>query len=379
MKKLDQKLLNRHLEETLSANFAEGNVGGASLYVSQAGECLYHKHFGLTGVTDGNPIDDRTIYRMASMTKPVSAVAAMILVDRGLLRLDDFVDSYLPEYAEMNVARLEGEDVRIVGTAKNRLRILHLLTHSSGIGSGPLGTVQNQHLPQDAVDTLDDSVAYFANAPLAFDPYSAQAYSDFAAFDVLTKIIELVSGEDYETFLKKNLFLPLGMKDTGFIPSEDQWNRMIGMHDREDGKSICRTMPKGCIFTRFPCTHFLGGAGLFSTLPDYIRFAEMLQNGGALDGNRILSQEAVHAIGSQQVPDSIMRGYERWGLAVRVIVGENWLPRGSFGWSGAYGTHFWIDPENRISAIYLRNSLYDSRGCGSIGFAFEKDVCASLI
>ena len=143
----------------------------------------------------------------------------------------------------------------------------------------------------------------------------------------------MVTGEDYETFLKKNIFEPCGMKDTGFIPTEDQWSRLVGMHDRVEEKSVRKEMKAGCVFGNYPCTNFLGGAGLFSTLPDYSRFAEMLLRGGEIDGNRILTEESVRYIGTPRVPETIMGPRERWGLAVRVIVGEHCMTKGCFGWS----------------------------------------------
>ena len=378
MKKLDRELLAKNLEETMAADFAEGKVGGASLYVSQDGECLYHKHFGLSGVTEGDPINDSTVYRLASMTKPITAVAAMILVERGLLRMDDYVDTYLPEFTDMDVAKLENDEIRIVGKAKTRLTVLHLLTHTSGIGSGMVGMAQDKLMTPEIKATLDNSIAFYASNALAFEPFTTQAYSGVASFSVFVKIAEKVTGMDYETFLRKNIFEPCGMKDTGFIPTEDQWSRMVGMHDRVEEKSVCKPMKEGCVFGNYPCTHFLGGAGLFSTLPDYSRFAEMLLRGGEIDGNRILTEESVRYIGTPKVPETIMGPRERWGLAVRVIVGEHCMTKGCFGWSGAYGTHFWVDPENRIVAVYLKNCSYDGGAGCKTGNAFERNIYKSF-
>lgn len=378
MKKMDPAILAAKLEERMRADFAECKVGGASLMVLQEGKCIYHNHFGLEGIAEGKPVSDNTIYRLASMTKPVTAVAAMILVERGLLKLEDYVDTYLPDFAEMEIAKLEKGQLITTGKAQTRLTILHLLTHTSGIGSGMVGMEQGKLMDDETRATLDNSVAFYAKNALAFEPFTTQAYSGVASFDVFVKIAEMVTGEDYETFLKKNIFEPLGMKDTGFIPTEEQWSRIIAMHNREEEKSVAKPMKEGCVFGNYPCTHFLGGAGLFSTLPDYARFAEMLQNGGCLDGVRILSEESVKVIGTPKVPDSVMNGREKWGLAVRVVVGEHVMPKGCFGWSGAYGTHFWVDPENRITAIYLKNCAYDGGAGCRTGNNFERDIYASL-
>lgn len=170
------------------------------------------------------------------------------------------------------------------------------------------------------------------------------------------------------------------MYDTAFVPNNGQWERIISMHKKENGKSEVAEMKKGCVFGNVPVTHYLGGAGLISSLGDYTSFARMLLNKGVINGNRIISEKAVKLISTPQVPESIMPGNERWGLGVRVITSENYrfLPVGAFGWSGAYGTHFWIDPVNSIAAVYMKNSMFDG-GSGAVTAAnFEKDVFNSF-
>lgn len=154
----------------------------------------------------------------------------------------------------------------------------------------------------------------------------------------------------------------------------------IPQYDKIDGTGAVYPMKPGCVFDETPCTHFLGGAGLISSLDDYIRFAQMLLRGGEINGNRILSENTVKFMSEPQVPESIMHGNERWGLGMRVITSDEYkyLPKGTFGWSGAYGTHFWVDPVNGITAVYMKNSVYDG-GSGAITAAnFEKDVFNSL-
>ena len=152
------------------------------------------------------------------------------------------------------------------------------------------------------------------------------------------------------------------------------------MHIKENGKSGVFEMKEGCVFENVPVTHYLGGAGLISSLDDYTSFAKMLLNKGEINGNRVISEKAVKLISTPQVPESIMPGNERWGLGVRVITSENYryLPVGTFGWSGAYGTHFWIDPVNSIAAVYMKNSMYDGGSCAVTAANFEKDVFNSF-
>ena len=171
------------------------------------------------------------------------------------------------------------------------------------------------------------------------------------------------------------------MVDPTFAPTPEQWERMIPMHDRVEEKSVVKPTKPGTIFEGFPTTYFAGGAGLASTLRDYIRFAEMLQNGGRLDGVQILTEDSVRQMATPQLPKAIAPGNEVWGLGVRVIARDAYgpLPVGTFGWSGAYGTHFWVDPVNKITAIYLKNSHYDGGSGAKTARQMEEDVHQSLL
>ena len=156
---------------------------------------------------------------------------------------------------------------------------------------------------------------------------------------------------------------------------------MLPMHDRVDGISVPGKTCEGCVFESVPTTHFAGGAGLASTLEDYSHFAKMLLHRGEFEGNRILKPESVALMATPHLPLSLYPRLKRWGLGVKVVDSPEYgrLPVGCFGWSGAYGTHFWVDPENDITAIYMRNMRWhDTHGCGSIGREFEKNVMAAL-
>jgi CubicO group peptidase (beta-lactamase class C family) len=171
------------------------------------------------------------------------------------------------------------------------------------------------------------------------------------------------------------------MVDTTFAPSASQWERMVGMHDYKDGKAITAPTVEGCVVDDCPVTHPLGGGGLISTMDDYIKFAQMLQNKGMTPNGRILDEKWIEEMARPQLPVELMSESVNQGLGVRVITGDGypWLADGTFGWSGAYGTHFWIDPVNQITAIYMKNSRYDG-GSGAItGKHFEEDVFSSNI
>lgn len=378
MRKLDPNLLERTVTDTILGDIAQGKVGCAAVLVKQQGETLLEKCY----YEPGSPFETRpdTLFRMASMTKPVTAVAVMKLVERGVLDLDDPVGKYIPSLAKLPVGTIQ-DDQMILSEETYAITIRNLLTHSSGLGSGVVGTWYAQKRDVSKIKDLADVMDVYAGQALDFVPYTNHIYSGIAAFDVLARIVELVSGMTYDRFLRQEIFDPLGMVDTTFAPNEEQWSRMIPMHSRVEEKSAVRTTKPGTIFEGFPTTYFAGGAGLASTLQDYIRFAEMLQNWGTLDGVRILSEDSVRQMATPQLPATVMTGNEIWGLGVRVIVREEYeaLPVTTFGWSGAYGTHFWVDPVNKITAVYLKNSVYDGGSGAKTARRMEEDVHQCLL
>ena len=180
----------------------------------------------------------------------------------------------------------------------------------------------------------------------------------------------------YNEFVEQGIFKPLGMVDTTFTPTDEQWDRMVHMHDLKDG--VCSFHPlQKHTFGNYPLSYFCGGAGLVSTVSDYEKFAEMLLcEGKGRDGAEVLRAETVRLMRRVAVPDSIMPGNQKWALSMRVILEPTYgrLPVGTYGWSGAYGTHFWVDPENQVVGIYMKNSFYDGGSCALTAANFEKDV-----
>ena len=382
MQLLNQNLLKTNLEKRIFADMETGIISGSAALIRQNGQIVYENYFGnMVPGEDSAPVTDSTIFRLASMTKPVTAAAVLLLVSRGLLDLNDPVEKYLPGFQNMHLSALdENGSLLDAGPVSEKVAILHLLTHTSGIGSTEVGDRQHALMPMEANRTLSSAVDYFSRQGLAFEPFTAQAYSPLAAFDVLARIVELLTGEDYNDFLKREIFDPCDMKDTTFLPSQEQKSRLITMHNLIDQKGCIGETFEDCNFCDVPNTHYLGGAGLVSTVRDYSNFAEMLANRGRFRDNQILPEELVELMATPHVPETIMPGSERWGLGVRVITSEEYdiLPVGTFGWSGAFGTHFWVDPVNHVTAVYMKNSLYDG-GSGAItSHHFEEDVHASF-
>lgn len=329
MKRLNVLRLTEALDARLQVDLEANRINGASVSVMQDGQLLYERHAGLAV--------ERTLYRMASMTKPVTAAAVLLLAEVDKLRLFDPVVKYLPGFDP-------------------RLQIWHLLTHSSGLSQ----EYYANHITGDFRADPWLLVDYIAGVPLDFDPGTAAEYNPVAAYALLTAIIEQVAGVDFSTFVQREILDPCGMKDTTFLPTREQWGRLIPM---QGGGTV-----PGCVFEGYPVTNPLGGAGLVSCLGDYQKFAQNLLGGG------IFSEELLRTMATPRAGTDPVR----WGCGVRVITGENRLPVGAFGWSGAYGTHFWVDPTNRITAVYLKNSRFDGGASAKTAANFERDVMDCL-
>lgn len=379
MNKLNKEVLKTNIEKAAFYDFENNKIFGSAYCVIQGQDVIYKKCFGTMSVDNREAVTENTMFRMASMTKPVTAVAILILIERGLLSLTDKVSEILPEFKDIHITQItKSGGLLDLGKAKNEITVCHLLTHTSGIGSEPL---KERKMTEEDIKTIDNTVSFYSQIGLDFEPGTKQQYSGIGAFDVLAKIIEKVSGTDYLNFLTEEIFEPCNMSDTTFMPHREQLCRIIAMHNNVDGKSTVTKMKGDCVFEYYPCTHYLGGAGLLSTLDDYSEFAKMLLNKGKANGKQILREETFDLLHTPFVSEEIMPSSERWGLGVRVIVGDDYkyLPVGAFGWSGAYGTHFWIDPTNDIAAVYMKNSLFDGGAGNESARNFEKAVSDSMI
>ena len=372
MRLIDECKLRHNIEEIAKYDLDNNNLFGSSYFVYQNGEVVFKKHFGYTSIDGKEKVDDTTIYRLASMTKPITSIAILILLDRGLISLDDPVSKYIPEFENIHVITSDGVDL---GKTKTPVTILHCLTHTSGFGSEKVLNMTDKDR-----ESISNTIAFYINAGLDFEPFTKQVYSAFAAFDVLAAIVEYVTKQDYETFLKNEIFVPCNMLNTTFSPSEEQWKRVITMHNNTDGKNVVGKTYPGCVFGMFPTYHKLAGAGLASTLDDYAAFAQMLLQKGKINGHEILSEQSFNKLSFPHVPIEIMPYDARWGLGVRVITEPEYgvLPVGAYGWSGAYGSHFWIDPENDLYAVFMKNSNFDGGAANKSAVRFEKAVFDAL-
>lgn len=372
MNKLDKNLLKINIEKAVQYDFDNHKVFGSAYCVIQEDNVIYKNCFGTTSADNAEAVTENTLFRLASMTKPVTAIATLILAERGQLSLSDKVLDYLPGYKDIHITEVsDGDEIIDLGKAQNDITICHLLTHTSGIGSD---AAKSQKMTDEDKKSIDNTVKFYSEIGLDFEPGTKSQYSGTGAFDVLVKIIEKITKTNYLNFLQQEIFEPCEMVNTTFVPTKEQWKQIIDMHNKVDGKNSVAKMKENCIFADYPCSHYLGGAGLVSTLDDYSKFAKMLLNNGKTPKKQILSEETFKLLHTAFAPKNNIN--ENWGLGVRVIVKEGYktLPVGAFGWSGAYGSHFWIDPANKVVAVFMKNSLYDGGAGNESACNFEKAV-----
>jgi CubicO group peptidase (beta-lactamase class C family) len=302
------------------------------------------------------------------MTKPVVSVAAMMLVEEGRLLLHEPVAKYIPEFKDMKVGvdgtdPATGKPAFTLVDAKRQMTVQDLLRHTSGLTYGMLGqdtTVKKMYRDAGIFSqkwVLADFVKALAKLPLAFEPGSTWEYGH--STDVLGRVVEVASGESLDVFLARRIFAPLGMQDTGFHVPADKLDRLAQpMPDVYSGKT-----PELIDVTR-PATFFAGGHGLVSTAADYLRFAQMLENGGALDGVRILGPKTVDYMSANHLGAKFSQGPTYipgpgygfgLGFATRLETGQSDWPgtTGEYFWAGYAGTYFWIDPQEDLVPVLM--------------------------
>jgi CubicO group peptidase (beta-lactamase class C family) len=340
----------RRVHETIQAHIDRGNITGAVTLVSSRGRVAHFEAHGLMDLASKKPMAKDSVFRIMSMTKPVTAVAVMMMEESGTLRVTDPVSKFIPEFTQLVVGESRA-------AASREITIADLLTHTSGMVSS---------IERKPDDTLASLVPRLAQTPLRFQPGSDWAYSGLAGPDVLARIVEIASGQSYDRFLRERIFNPLGMKDTSHFPSDAQRPRVVTLYTRT---------AKGFVPTENPDRHsgrsyFSGSAGLVSTAEDYLQFAQMLCNLGELNGKRLLEPETVRRMSTNYVGEMFggkvnfpARGFG-FGYLVALMQDRRaagWqLPDGSFGWFGAYGSQVWINPkEQLVTILMIQNLVYE--------------------
>ena len=339
-----------------------GARSGYVALVARDGRVEHGYTVGYQDIEAGIPMSMDTRFRMASMTKPVTAVAAMILVEEGKLSLDDPVSKYLPNFGEMRVALNPETDGELETTEQSPpMLVRHLLSFVSGIGGGGWGastTIARQHQEKNIYNgegSLEDRIDRLAGVTLYEQPGTRWRYG--SSLDVIARIVEIASGEAFDDFLRARIFRPLGMDATYFPKNLPEGVPLAKLYTQnEDGDLVLSSRSSFHAADWTP-----GGSGLVSTAPDYMRFALMLWNRGEYNGVRILKTETVDEMTRLHVPSGVLEDFGieglGFGLGVSVMADEDaaLIPghNGDFWWSGAHGTHFWISPETGVVVVVL--------------------------
>ena len=321
----------------------QGCYPGAVFAVARGSRVLELSAVGIANIDTKASMRTDSIFRQMSSTKPITAALAMMLVEEGKLKLDAPVSATLSEFATFGVP------------GGPPLTLRHLLTHTSGIGFGSIPTTPT---------TLAERARNIATRSVTARAGKDWAYSGYDGPDVVARMVEVAAGEPFDRFAKRRLFDPLGMKDTTWALTPAQEQRLVGLYAAKNG-SVAHTaalLP--------PTLYPSGGAGLCSTVPDYLRFVQMLAGNGTLDRVRVLSSASVEEMRRKQLPAGFpgLPPGNAAGLLMRYVddptAAKSPLPAGAYGWSGAYGTHFWIDPTTGLAAVWMIN-LTTAGGAGS--------------
>jgi len=364
------------ISEFFKADVAKGSIPGAVALIARHGKLAYLEAFGYRDREKRLPMAVDSIFRIASMTKPMISVAIMMLAEEGRLRLINPVSNYLPQLKNLQVgvevAGAAGKPRLRLEAARREMTVQDLLRHTSGLTYGQFGEslVKQAYREANVFDpkqTNAEFISKLSTLPLQNQPGEVWDYS--MSTDVLGRVVEVLSGMDLDAFIEARITRPLGMKDTGFMVAKDEAER-IAEPQIDPGTGKRPAMPRD--LTLRP--RFLsGGGGMVSTAPDYLRLAQMLLNGGELEGARILSRKSVALMASDHLPPGIVfsastraqfeessptpefgQGFGL-GFCVRKEPGRCPVPGsvGDYYWSGVYGSYFWVDPQEQLVAVLM--------------------------
>lgn len=372
------------VHDVVSKAVAAGDVAGVVTLVARRGKVVHFEAQGLADIASRKPMRTDNIFRLASMGKPVTAVAIMMLVEEGKIRLNDPVAQYIPEFkglTKVAVAKPGGAEGSDLVDVSRPITIRDLLTHGSGLMSGGLGQrAAGQSAQRAPEDTLATYIPKLGSVPLDFQPGTLWRYSGLAGFDVLSRVVEMVSGQPYDQFLKEHVFAPLGMPDSGFYFTGRQAERVATIYTRRPGEAL-QPSPNQALSS----VYFSGAGGLATSAEDYLQFAQMLLNGGVLDGKRLLGPRTVDLMVSNHTGDMVNGQFGRpargmgFGLGMQMVLdpvaADLAVSQGAFSWPGGSGVAFWVEPKEQLVSVYMIQG-----GSGAdLRRAFENAVRQAII
>ncbi len=379
----------KRIGEAVQRHIEAGNVSGAVTLVARRGRIAHFEARGMMDLESKKPMPKDGLFRLASMSKPIAGVAIMMLVEEGKIRLNDPVSRFIPEFKALDKVAVakpgakpaaeSGEAAFDLVPASRPITIADLLKHGSGLVSGgPGAAVAAKLAPRTPTDTLATYIPKLAAVPLDFQPGTLWRYSGQAGFDVLSRIVEVVSGQTFDVFLRQRLLDPLGMKDTGFFPGPGKESRLV---------TIYQLTPQGLRPGNQAVSnvYFSGAGGMMSTAEDYLQFAQMMLNDGQLNGRRYLGPRTMQLMVSNHTGDMVNGQFGRpaqgmgFGLSMQVVqdpVAANLrVSKGAYGWAGGTGVSFWVEPAEQMVSIYF---IQGGSG-GALRQDFENAVYQSIV
>lgn len=360
------------LHRGMQAMVDQHEISGTVTLIARNGKVVDIHASGFQDIESRTAMRPDTIFRIASMSKPITSVAVMMLYEDGKLFLTDPVSRFIPSFKQQQV--LEGGSLR---PAQRAVTIRDLLTHRSGLtygflNAGPVGDAYRKNGVSDGLtvtpDALEPAIDKLAAQPLMAQPGAAWNYS--LSTDVLGRVVEVASGQRFDVFLRERIFTPLGMTDTSFDVPDAKWSRFStvyspdnagGIRPMNDPETFGNTVMSPFAYYKPGKKYFSGGAGLTSTARDYGRFAQMLLNGGVRDGVRLLSPKSIELMSASHTsdipPGNLLGAGAQFGLGFRVVTDpaatQTLGSAGMYGWSGIYGTNFWVDPKEKLIAVLM--------------------------
>ena len=393
----------QRIHEAVQRHIEGKDVSGAVTLVARRGRVVHFEAQGLMDIESKKPMARDSIFRLASMSKPITAVAVMMMVEEGKIRLSDRVSTFIPEFKTLKVAVGKGGTAPVqmpagrgggpggppgpapefdLVRAAREITVKDLLTHTSGFMSGGVSGAEANKLagPRKPDDTLASYLPKLAAAPLDFQPGTLWRYSGLYGFDVLARIVEIASGQPYDQFLKQHVFDPLGMKDTGFAPTSERMARVATVYQRTPNG----LQPAANANQLIGGTYFSASGGLMSTAEDYLQFAQMLVNGGTLGGKRYLGPKTVELMTSNHTGDMVNGQFGRpahgmgFALGVQLVLdpvaADLRVSPGTYGWAGAYGTNQNMDPKEKMVSIIMMQGA-----SGPLQRDFENAVWQAMV
>ena len=376
------------VHEMLAQHVEDGRVAGLVAGVARHGKVVYLESMGWNQIEQDKPMLENSLFQIRSMSKPITAVAAMQLIEQGKMKLDDPVSKYIPSFAEMKVfVDPAAADFTQTRVSEREMTIEDLLMNTAGL-SHRFGALYRANEVRSRGDTLEELVEKVAAVPLIGDPGEQWVYS--ISLTVLGRVIELVSGQEFDDYLDEHVYGPLKMTDTAFYVPDEKAGRLARAYRVSSEDRSLSLLPQMAIPITEDPKLLEGAAGIVSSVPDYLRFLQALLNGGELDGERILQTDTVESMTQNQIPKALMpfgtnpnnpmldRG---WGYGMAVVVDETMSAygtnNGEFGWSGSLGTFSWADPVSGTSVVIMLQ--IQPSGAYNIASKFKAMVHQSMI